>query len=57
MLDGNAGESESRQVAMDQEKIQQALTGGSNFSIACELGVRYPVLKAKLNREDLHIRT
>ena len=39
MLDGNepaAGESESRQVAMDQEKIQQALTGDRNFSIAHE---------------------
>jgi hypothetical protein len=60
MLDGNepaAGESESRQVAMDQEKIQQALTGDRNFSIACELGVRYPVLKAMLSRENLNIRT
>ena len=60
MLDGNepaAGESESRQVAMDQEKIQQALTGDRNFSIAWELGVRYPVLKAMLSREDLHIST
>jgi hypothetical protein len=60
MLDGNepaAGESESRQVAMDQEKIQQALTGDRNFSIACELGVRYPVLKAMLSRDNLHIRT
>ena len=60
MLDGNepaAGESESRQVAMDQEKIQQALTGDRNFSITCELGVRYPVLKAILSREDLHIST
>ena len=42
---------------MDQEKIQQALTGDRNFSIACELGVRYPVLKAMLSRDNLHIRT
>ncbi len=27
-----------------------------NFSISCELGVRYQTLKAMLNREDLHLR-
>ena len=32
--------------------IQQALTGDRNFSIACELGVQYPTLKAMLSRED-----
>ncbi len=62
MLDGNvdaAGESESvsRPVAIDHDKMQQELSSDRNFSIACELGVRYPVLKAVLNREDMHIRT
>ena len=42
---------------MDQEKIQQALTGDRNFSIACELGVHYPVLKAMLSSKDQHICT
>jgi hypothetical protein len=51
MLDGNedaAGESVSRQVAIDQDKIQQALSSDRNFSVSCELGVREPVLKAML---------
>ncbi len=59
MLDGNEPapcESECRQVAIDQDKIQQALSGDRNFSVSCELGVRYPVLKAMLSREDQHIR-
>ncbi len=43
--------------AIDQDKIEQALTGDRNFIIACELGVRYPTLKAMLSREHLHIRT
>ena len=61
MLDGNeeaaAGESVSRPVAIDYDKMQQALSSDRNFSVSCELGVRYPVLKAVLNREDMHIRT
>jgi hypothetical protein len=60
LLDGNedaAGESVSRQVAIDHDKIQQALSSDRNFSVSCELGVGYPVLKAMLNREDIHIRT
>jgi hypothetical protein len=55
MLDENAGD--DRKLAVDQEKIEQALTSDRNFSIACELGVRYPTLKAMLSRGDLHIRT
>jgi hypothetical protein len=31
------------------------LTGDRNFSISCELGVRYPTLRAMMNREDLHL--
>jgi hypothetical protein len=54
MLDVN--ESDARKLAIDHDKIGQALTGDRNFSISCELGVRYPMLKAMLNREDLHIR-
>ena len=44
------------QLAVDSAKIQQALDGDKNFSIACELGLRYPTLKAMLNRDELHIR-
>jgi hypothetical protein len=53
MFDVN--ESDARTLAIDHDKIEQALTGDRNFSIPCELGVRYPMLKAMLNREDLHI--
>jgi hypothetical protein len=59
LLDGNedaAGESVSRPVAFDHVKMQQALSSDRNFSVSCELGVRYPVLKAILNRKDMHIR-
>ena len=43
-------------IAVDSSKIQQALEGDRNFSISCELGLRYPTLKAMLNRQDLHLR-
>ena len=59
LLDGNedaACESVSRPVAFDHVKMQQALSSDRNFSVSCELGVRYPVLKAILNRKDMHIR-
>ncbi len=46
----------SRPIDMDQAKIEQALSGDRNLSISCELGVRFPTLKAMLNREDLHLR-
>ncbi len=49
-------ESDARKLAIDHDKIEEALTGDRNFSISCELEVRYPMLKAMLNREDLHIR-
>ena len=42
MLDENAGD--DRKLAMDQDKIEQALTCDRNFCIACELGVQYPTL-------------
>ena len=54
MLDVN--ESDARILDIDHDKIEQALTGDRNISISCEPGVRYPMLKAMLNREDLHIR-
>ena len=54
MLDVN--ESDARKLAINHDKIEQALTGDRNFSISCELGVRYPMLKAMLNREDMHLR-
>jgi hypothetical protein len=37
MLDKNEGD--ARKSVIDQDKMQQALTGDRNFSIACELGV------------------
>ena len=43
-------------IAVDSLKIRQALEGDRNFSISCELGLRYPTLKAMLNRQDLHLR-
>ena len=55
--DSSAG---SRPMEMDQEKMEKALTSDRNFSISCELGVRllrYPTLRAMLNREDLDLRT
>ena len=47
---------ESRPIEMEMDKIEKALNGDRNFSISCELGLRYPALKAMLNREDLHLR-
>ncbi len=35
--------------------MTKALTGDRNFSISCEVGVRYPTLLAMINREDLHL--
>ena len=55
MLEDMLDDSESRPIAMDQAKIEQALNGDRNFSISCELGVRYPTLKAMLNQEDLPV--
>ncbi len=48
---------EARSLALDQAKIEKAFRvhGDRNFSMSCELGVRYPTLKAMLNREDLHL--
>ena len=47
MVDEGAG---SQKVALDQDKIASVLNGDRNFSVACELGVRYPTLRAMLNR-------
>ncbi len=44
------------QLAVDIVNIQQILEGDRNFSIACELRLRYPTLKAILNRDEVHIR-
>ena len=46
MLEDMIDDSESHPIDMDQAKIEQALKGDRNFSISCELGVRYPTLKA-----------
>jgi hypothetical protein len=48
--------SESQKVAMDHEKIASILNEDRNFSIACELGLLYPTLKAMINHADLNLR-
>ncbi len=53
MLDVN--NDDARKLAIDYDTIEQAISGDRNFSIACKLDVRYPTLKAILNRQDLHI--
>ncbi len=47
---------ESQKVALDQDKIASVLNGDRNFSVACESGVRYPTLRAMLNRGELNLR-
>ncbi len=37
--------------------IIKSVAHSANFSISCELGVRYPSLRAMMNRDDLHLRT
>jgi hypothetical protein len=59
VLDQGASQGEgqvSRKLDLDHEKIASVLNGDRNFSIACELGVRYPTLRAMLNSEDLNLR-
>ena len=51
------GEAQACQLQMDRTRMEKALTGDRNFSIACELGVRYPTLRAMMNRDNLHLRT
>ena len=53
MVDEGAG---SQKVALDQDKIASVLNGDRNFSVACELGVHYPTLRAMLNRGELNLR-
>ena len=50
------GPGEARAIQMDRTRMEKALAGDRNFSISCELGVRYPSLRAMMNREDLHLR-
>jgi hypothetical protein len=49
-----ADSSKPQYVALDLDKIELTLHDFQNLSIACELGVCYPVLKAMLNSKDLH---
>ena len=53
LIDEGAG---SQKVDLDHDKIASVLNGDRNFSVACELGVRYPTLRAMLNRADLNLR-
>ena len=56
LLEDLVGPGEARAIHMNQARMEKALTGDRNFSISCELGVRYPSLRAMMNREDLHLR-
>ena len=56
LLEDMVGPGEAREIQMERTRMEKALTGDRNFSIACELGVRYPSLRAMINREDLHVR-
>jgi hypothetical protein len=56
MLEDMVGPGEARAIQLDRTRMEQALTGDRNFSISCELGVRYPSLRAMMNRTDLHLR-
>jgi hypothetical protein len=47
---------EARPLPLDQAKIEKAFHRDRNFSMSCELGIRYLSLKAMLNCEDLHLR-
>ena len=56
MLEDMIVPGEARAIQLDRTRMEQALTGDRNFSISCELGVRYPSLRAMMNRTDLHLR-
>ena len=56
LLEDMIGPGEARNMQMEKTRMEKALTGDMNFSISCELGVRYPSLRAMINREDLHLR-
>ena len=56
LLEDMVGPGEARAIQMERTRMEKALTGDRNFSISCELGVRYPSLRAMINREDLHVR-
>ena len=43
-------------IELDHDKIAAVLNEDRNFSISCELGLRYPTLKAMINRADLNLR-
>jgi hypothetical protein len=53
------GPGEACLLQLDRSRMEKALTGDRNFSISCELGVRYPSLRSimMMNRDDLHLRT
>jgi hypothetical protein len=56
LLEDMVGPGEARDLQLDRTRMAKALTGDRNFSISCELGVRYPTLRAMINRGDLHLR-
>ena len=55
LLEDMVGPGEARAIQMDRTRMEKALTGDRIFSIPCELGVRYPSLRAMMNLEDLHL--
>jgi len=56
LLEDMVGPGGAHNIQMEKTRMEKALTGDRNFSISCELGVRYPSLRAMINREDLHLR-
>ncbi len=50
------GPGEARAIQLDRTRMEQALTGDRKFSISCQLGVRYPSLRAMMNWADSHLR-
>jgi hypothetical protein len=50
LLEDMVGPGEAREFLLDRTRMAKALTGDRNFSIFCEMGVRYPTLLA-MNKE------
>ncbi len=57
LLEDMVGPGEASRLQSDRSRMEKALTGDRNFSISCELGVRYLSLRAMMNRDDLHLHT
>jgi len=59
MLEDMVEEGEAGTLQLNKaqlEKATAALSGDRNFSVSCEIGVRYPSMRSMINRPDLHLR-